>query len=121
MCFEGSALMQLHGAPHDSKEPTVVPMPTYSASFRGEDVFDHALHGLDGLVVLLAQTTIDGPIQDIEYPLAFRGLVTILARCVQQGHPTLPLKLGKQIFIIRILHPIKPRGSGTEYARVYPD
>jgi hypothetical protein len=100
MRIEGSGLMQRHGHPHGGKEPPVVPMPTHPAPFQGEDVLDDALHGLDGLAALLAPSTIDRPIQDVEHLLSCRGLLTLLARCGQQGHAALPLKLGKQIFII---------------------
>jgi hypothetical protein len=100
MRFESSGLMQLHSDPHGCIEPTVVPMPTHPTLFQCEDAFDHALHGIHGLAALLALSTIHRPIQDGDHVLAFRGLVLMLARYSQQGHLALPLKFGKQIFVI---------------------
>jgi hypothetical protein len=41
-------------------------MPTHPAPFQCEDVLDDALHRLYGLAALLAQATIDRPIQHVE-------------------------------------------------------
>jgi hypothetical protein len=63
MCCEGFGLMQLYVDPHGGKEPPVVPMATHPAPFQCEAVLDDAWHGLYGLAALLAQSTIDRPIQ----------------------------------------------------------
>jgi hypothetical protein len=95
MPVEGSGLMPLHGDPHGGNKPPVMAIPTPPASFQGEEVFDHALHGFHGMAARLAQTTVDGSIQDVTPLLAAcRGPVTRLARCGASGHPTWSLKRG---------------------------
>jgi hypothetical protein len=98
MCFEGSGLMQLHGNSHSREQPTVMAMTTHPTPIQREDVFDYALHWLHRLPTLLAQLAVYGQIQDLDHPLAGLGLVAIFARCGQQRHLALPLKLSKLTF-----------------------
>jgi hypothetical protein len=101
MCVEGSGLIQLHGGSHGRKEPTLVPMTTHPTPFQCEDVFDHALQRLRGLSALPAQFTVNGLIEDFNHLLAFHGMVMMTTKGGHQGHPSLELKRGEQILILR--------------------